>query len=105
MVKTRSKLAIGDRIAVHGTITLLTPQDDGRTFMTVSLPGASAPITLDTVWSNRAADELEVDGQVRLEGRLSRITPSVIPDYTSGTMRIDGFGYPVTLLMADIEKA
>ena len=82
-----------------------TPQEDGRTSMTVRFPSGPMPITLDTAWSNHAADELAVDSQVMLEGRLTRINVSSDPDWNIGTMRIDGFGYPVTLLLADIEKA
>jgi hypothetical protein len=35
-----------------------------------------------------------------LADRITRLTWTA-----TGTMRIDGFGYPVTLLMADSEKA
>jgi hypothetical protein len=105
MVATRSKVRIGDRIAVYGTIRILTPEDDGRTLMTVSFAGAPAPITLDASWSYRSDDDLEVDGSVRLEGRLTRINHATDPRWTTGTMKIDGYAYPITLPIADIDKA
>lgn len=44
-------------------------------------------------------------GVLPTEEALTRINQGIDADWNTGTLRINEFGYPVTLLMADIEKA
>lgn len=101
---TRTKIKIGDRIAVHGEITRLTPQEDGRAAMTVDI-GVGAMVTLDSMWSNHTLDDLKVDQQVRLEGSVTRINTPENPEWTTATLKLDGYAYPVTILVEYVEKA
>lgn len=104
-VATRSKLKELDRVAVAGTITRLTPQPEGRASMTVDI-GHTSPVTLDAMWANQAPEDLAEGDHVQLEGRLERINRSAADaKWDTGSVKLDGYAYRVTLLLSAIAKA
>ncbi len=104
MVSSRTKLKIGSRVAIRGQIERFTERE-GRPRITVIFANAPLPVTLDAMYANRPSDELRVTDEVRIEAVLERINHGQNPKWDTASIKIDGVPYPVTVPVADLEKA
>jgi hypothetical protein len=95
-------LKVGDRVAAEGLVAILSSQDD-RILITVTFPGTPTPITLDSIWSNCAACDLQIGSKVRLAGQLERINDVGDTHWDTGSVRFDGLNYAIPLPMCEIK--